>query len=107
MPECANCSAELRREWNFCVYCGTPAVPWAVPPDVVRREGKFNPLAILAFVLASLGGFPALVFGHIAMVQIAQSGERGISLARIATVLGYVWLATGLVLLFLWLSGSL
>ena len=52
-----------------------------------------NRLAILALVLALIGGPLALVFGHLAAAQIRRSGERGILIARVATVLGYVWLA--------------
>lgn len=52
-----------------------------------------NRLAILALVLALIGGPLALVFGHLAAGQIRRSGERGILIARVATVLGYVWLA--------------
>jgi uncharacterized membrane protein len=52
-----------------------------------------NRLAILALVLACIGGPLALVFGHLAAGQIRRSGERGLVIARVATVLGYVWLA--------------
>jgi hypothetical protein len=52
-----------------------------------------NRLAILALVLAGIGGPLALVFGHLASGQIRRSGERGLILARVATILGYVWLA--------------
>ena len=106
MPTCANCSAELSREWNFCVYCGTPTVPWAVRPDE-SAPARVNPLAILALVLACIGGFPALVFGHIAIAQIHRTGERGIVIARVATVLGYIWLAALIALTVAWFSGRL
>lgn len=91
MSTCASCSAELRPEWKFCIYCGTPTIPSAIRPDPVEAK-RFNPLAILAIVLAGIGGAPALVLGHIAIAQIRRSGERGIVIAWIATVMGYAWL---------------
>jgi len=59
-----------------------------------------NPLAILALVLAVIGGAPALIFGHVAIRQIKQTGERGMVMAVIATVLGYVWLVVWAFLLY-------
>ena len=107
MPTCANCSAELSGDWKFCVYCGTPTVAGAVRPVAADTDpDRFNPLAILALVLACIGGFPALIFGHIAIAQIHRTGERGISIARVATVLGYVWLAAVIVITVAWFSGG-
>jgi hypothetical protein len=40
------------------------------------------------------------VFGHIAMAQIRQTGERGMSMARAATILGYMWLGIEAILVF-------
>lgn len=101
MPTCTSCSAELRPEWKYCIYCGTPAIPGAIRPDTAEAP-RFNPIAILALVLACIGGAPALVFGHIAIAQITRTGERGLMIARVATVLGYLWLGVGLVLLWLY-----
>jgi len=106
MSTCANCSAELRPVWKFCIYCGTPVVPGAVRPAAIGTP-RVNPLAILALALACVGGFPALIFGHLAMVQIKRTGERGMLIARIATVLGYLWLVVWIVLILRWLSGAL
>lgn len=67
-------------------------------PAAIRPEGAaaapapLNLLALVALVLGVIGGPVAAIFGHVAMHQIAQTGERGMLLARIATVLGYVWL---------------
>ena len=112
MPTCSNCSAALRAEWKFCIYCGTPvgaeadseAIPAAIRPESEPRP-PLNPLAIVALLLACVGGFPALIFGHIAMRQIKRTGERGIVIARVATVLGYLWLVATLVLLYSAFSG--
>ena len=110
MSSCVNCSAELSPGWKFCIYCGTPTVPAAVRPEVDELEGdgepRVNALAILALILACVGGFPALIFGHLAMAQIRMTGERGMLLARIATGLGYLWLVVSIGLLFVWLSGA-
>jgi hypothetical protein len=105
MPSCENCSAALNPGWKFCVYCGTPAIPGAVRPEPVELP-RVNPLAILALALACIGGFPALIFGHLAMAQIRLTGERGMLIARIATGLGYLWLVVAVMVLYVWLSGA-
>ena len=105
MSTCTNCAAQLQPDWKFCIFCGTPVVPSAVRPQRLE-EPRVNPLAILALVLACVGGFPALIFGHLAMAQIKASGERGMLIARIATGLGYLWLVVTVVVLYSWLSGA-
>ncbi|MEV8253199.1 DUF4190 domain-containing protein [Rhodoglobus sp. NPDC076762] len=67
---------------------------------------RTNPVAILALILAAFGGAPALIFGHIAQRQIAESGERGMIIARVATVLGYVWLVVWGILLYSLLTNA-
>jgi len=127
MSACANCARELRPDWKFCIYCGTPtgvaprrtdavpepvaqipdaapatlsiAPPPAAPPGPaisVRtrsrervRPRRVNPLAVVALVLGCLVSPVAALFGHIALMQIAASGERGRLLAIIAIALGY------------------
>jgi hypothetical protein len=91
MPVCTSCSAELKPEWKFCIHCGAPAVPGAIRPDDAA-PAPVNIIAIFSFVLACIASPLAALFGHVALRQLRTSGERGISLARIATVLGYVWL---------------
>ena len=95
MSTCANCGKQIDPEWRFCVFCGAPTVPGAIRPTTPAKP-RVNRLAILALVLACIGGPLALVFGHLAAGQIKRSGERGLVIARIATVLGYVWLALGI-----------
>ncbi|MDI1462444.1 DUF4190 domain-containing protein [Catellatospora sp. KI3] len=67
-----------------------------MPPH--RPQPPYNTYAILALVL-SLAVFPPLgiYFGMEAKKQIAVSGERGIELAQVAIVVG--WVLTGLWLL--------
>lgn len=103
MSTCPSCGAALSQEWKFCLQCGQRLAPEAAAvaeiPAAIRPEAAqpvaapLNLLAVVALVLGVIGGPVAAVFGHFAMRQIAQSGERGMLLARIATVLGYVWLA--------------
>jgi hypothetical protein len=104
MSSCASCEAELDPKWKFCIHCGTPLVPGAIRPDA-DEPARFNMLAILALLLACIGGAPALVFGHIAIGQIKESGERGMLMARIATALGYFWLVVWVVIITLLVTG--
>ena len=105
MATCATCSGELHDEWRFCVFCGTAVTPTAVTKATSLRRERINPIAIIALVLACVGGAPALIFGHIALRQIKQNHERGRTIAIIATVLGYVWLAVVFVLLVRFANG--
>jgi uncharacterized membrane protein len=91
MSTCASCGADLQAGWKYCVFCGSSSIPGAIRPPVPELR-RINRLAIFALVLGSIGGALALVFGHIAMAQIRQTGERGMSMARGATILGYMWL---------------
>lgn len=101
MSTCANCGDQLDPEWRFCVFCGAPAIPGAIRPTTPARP-RVNRLAIVALVLACVGGPLALIFGHLAVGQIRLSGERGLTIAKVATVLGYVWLVVGIgVLIYL------
>jgi hypothetical protein len=73
-----------------------PPTPPPSPPisvltrsrERVRRR-RLNPLAVVALVLGCLVSPVAALFGHIALMQIAASGERGRLPAIIAIVLGY------------------
>jgi len=99
MPECSSCAAQVQPEWKFCIYCGEPTSADATRPAPLAAP-RTNPIAILALILAAFGGAPALIFGHLAMRQIKENGERGMVMARIATVLGYVWLVVWGILLY-------
>jgi len=132
---CASCGAELKPEWKFCITCGEPVVrdagedgsadaaaeqaeqaeqaetaePVAQPEPTAQPEPvehpRFNILAILALVLACIGGAPALVFGHVALGQIKETHERGRTIAIVATALGYLWLVVWIVGITLWITG--
>lgn len=105
MATCATCSGELQPEWRFCVFCGTAVSPTSVVEAAAEAQPRVNHIAIIALILACIGGIPAFVFGHIALRQIAQTGERGRAIAIVATVLGYVWLAVGIILLLRFANG--
>lgn len=99
MSECVSCSAALEPEWKFCIYCAEPTSADVARPAPLAPS-RTNPVAILALVLAAIGGAPALIFGHVAIRQIKETGERGLLMARIATALGYVWLVVWVILLY-------
>lgn len=99
MPQCLSCSAPLQPEGNFCIRCGEPTSAAVSRPEPLPAPGT-NSLAILALVLAAIGGPPALIFGHVALVQINETGERGRGMAVTATILGYVWLVVWAILLY-------
>lgn len=105
---CSSCGAELEGHWKYCLSCGAPLVPNALRPDDLdlTTPARMSVLAIIAILLAAIGAPPALVVGHIATSQIRQSGERGMPLARVATVLGYFWLAVWLLVISLWVASA-
>lgn len=70
-------------------YSGTSARD-AVPTGAVVYVGT-NGLAITSLVTALIGAFLlAIVFGHVAKSQIANSGERGGGMATAGLILGYL-----------------
>lgn len=67
-----------------------------VPPTPAFDRPRLNPLAVAAVILGALLSPLAALFGHLAVGQISRSAgrERGLALAWIAVGLGYLWLAT-------------
>jgi hypothetical protein len=66
---------------------------------VVYQAPPYNTLAILALVLGAMVLPPlGIYFGHKAQQQIAQTGERGVELAKAGVVVG--WILTALYGLF-------
>lgn len=106
MSTCASCGAELEGTWKFCLRCGAPIIPGAIRPEEAVEPPGFNLLAIVALMLACIGGAPAFIFGHFAIAQIRETGERGIVIARIATVLGYLWLAVWITIIVVLVTGA-
>lgn len=119
MATCANCGRELQPAWKYCISCGTrTGVPLAgVARSALGAEptaavgvadavakGRINVLAVLALILGCLLSPLAALFGHIAVAQIAASGERGLAAAWVATVLGYAWLVVLAVVVIAYLT---
>ena len=72
-----------------------------VPVSALGGRGT-NGLAIASFVLSLVGGSVlAVILGHVAKSQIAQTGESGDGLATAGLAVGYVSIAIFLLLLVL------
>ena len=111
MATCANCGRELQPAWKYCITCGTrTTVPLAgvvrsaLSTDPDERPARVNVLAVLALILGCLLSPLAALFGHVALSQIARTGERGKVPAWIAVALGYVWLVALVVLVVTYLT---
>lgn len=65
--------------------------------DVAQgRSGPTNGLAVASFVVSLFGmSLLAVVFGHVALGQIARRGERGDGFAVAGLVIGYIGLVVG------------
>jgi UPF0716 family protein affecting phage T7 exclusion len=65
---------------------------------MVYQPPPYNVLAILSLVLGIMVLPPlGIYFGHKAQAQIAQTGERGVELAKAGVVVG--WILTSLYVL--------
>lgn len=85
-------------------------VPAALRPDTEppAEQRPLSTLAVVALALGIVGGPVAIIFGHLASRQVRQTGERGLGLARIATILGYLWLVVwAAVIVWVVASGAL
>ena len=59
---------------------------------------RYNVLAIVGFVLAFFISLGAVICGHIALAQIARTGERGHGLALAAVIIGYAGILVGILI---------
>ena len=85
---------------------GQPPKPpgWdATPPPPEGPRGEVNTLATLSVVFAVVLAPVGAVLGHVALAQIAQSGQRGRERALIGLTLSYVFIALAVIALVLWL----
>ena len=76
-----------------------PAPAPAVRPTFVRASAPTNGLAIASMVAGLfwmwwIGSVIAVIFGHVALKQIARDGQSGRGMAIAGLVLGYIGLAT-------------
>lgn len=74
MSMCASCSAELRPEWKFCVYCGAPVIPGAIRPEAVTvaSPALSRAATIGVLVAASL----AVAVGAVIIVLLVANALR-------------------------------
>lgn len=68
-------------------------------PTFVRAHSPTNGLAVASLVVGLfwmwwIGSVLAIVFGHVALGQIARNGQSGRGIAIAGLVLGYIGLAT-------------
>lgn len=98
-------NAKAIQEWQAAYAVVNPGQPIPVtPPDFVPTvqraldDDQTNVFAILSLIFGILGGYLAIVFGHIARSQIKRRGGRGKGLALAGLILGYVWLGATIAL---------
>lgn len=58
---------------------------------------RTNTLAVVGFVLSFFAAVPAVVLGHIALVQIRDKKEKGWGFAVAALTIGYVVIAISII----------
>ncbi len=73
---------------------------------VVAPSGKMNVFAVLALVIGILGGWLAIVFGHLALSQIKNTGQKGREMATFGLVLGYIWVPVNIAIVILLIAYS-
>jgi hypothetical protein len=90
---------------------GPPGYPPSGPPGYEYGYGYgygpqpgTNGFSIASLVLGIIcaywiGSILAVIFGHIALSQIERSGQQGRGMAIAGLVLGYVWIAVGIILI--------
>jgi hypothetical protein len=99
--------AKAMMQWREAFVLANPGQPVPAPPmmavsgSAIGMSDRTNTLAILTLIFGVLGGYLAIVFGHIAISQIRRTGERGGGMAIAGLVLGYLWLAVTVILVLL------
>jgi len=98
---CASCGTP-NYGTRFCESCGAQYIPPVIIPQGAM-PGQFAPtnvMAIVALIFGILGGtLLPIIFGHVALSQIARTGERGHGMALAGTILGYLSSAVVLIVL--------
>ena len=61
-------------------------------------QPKTNVLAIISLIAAFVMPLAAIITGHIALSQIRRTGEQGEGLAKAGLILGYVFVAIGVLI---------
>lgn len=83
-----------QQQYEAPQYGAQPQTPAYTAPV----NDKWNPLAIIAFVLGLFGGSFGWIFGIIALRQIKRNGGKGKGFAIAGIVLLFVWIAIGFLL---------
>jgi hypothetical protein len=87
---CATCDAP-NYGTPYCESCGQHYIPPVIIPQPYAQVAPQNTLAVVALIFGILGGtLLPIIFGHIALSQIARTGERGHGMALAGTILGYL-----------------
>lgn len=110
MKKCEYCLHSLEADMKFCPNCGAPVptetateqIPTVQPTAAGATTQKTNGFAITALILAILSVFCccfspvfsilAIIFGAVALPQIAKQKTAGKEIAIVAIVLGSVML---------------
>lgn len=97
-----NAQTSSQQQYAAPQYGAQPQTPAYTAPV----NDKWNPLAIIAFVLGLFGGSLGWIFGIIALRQIKRNGGKGKGLAIAGIVLLFVWIAIGFLIGFLGTLGG-
>jgi hypothetical protein len=81
-----------------------PQAPIAVGPYAAPALPRTNVLAIVAIVAGFMAPIAGIVTGHLALRQIARTGEEGRALALTGLITGYALTAFSLVFFIVWLT---
>lgn len=65
---------------------------------------RTNVLAIVAIITGFMAPIAGIITGHMALRQIARSGEEGRALALTGLIAGYVLTGLGLIFFAIWLT---
>ena len=76
----------------------------ATGAPVAPVEIRTNILSIVAIVAGFMAPIAGIVTGHLALRQIARTGEEGRGLALTGLIAGYVLTAFSLVFFVIWLA---
>ncbi|MFM6974600.1 MAG: DUF4190 domain-containing protein [Agromyces sp.] len=79
-----------------------PSAAEPVPTAAPAAPAKLNLLAIAAIVSVFITPLAGVVLGHIALVELKRSGERGRGLALGALITGYALFALSIVVAVIW-----
>lgn len=110
--KCPACAEDVNVDALICRYCGFDFVTLSRPgPAPVAT--KTNGLAVASLVLGIvwvywIGSVLAVIFGHVALNQIKESGgtQGGRGMAIAGLVLGYVGIGFVAIVIFLIILGA-